>query len=188
MNYDLTRSRARLQLVEEHVSLENEHNLEGIISTFGESARYDDEPWGAHYMGLERVREFYAQLLKAVPDLQIGIQQRHAAETAVILEVVIRGRHLGTWRGLPATGRHIELPLCGIYTFDEKDRLAGEKFYYDRATLLTQLGLFHRPDSLLGRVATAFVHPLTMMQVMARKFVGLKNTSCDNDCTPRCCS
>jgi hypothetical protein len=35
----------RLAIVEEHVRLENEHNLEGVIQTFGEAARYDDEPW-----------------------------------------------------------------------------------------------------------------------------------------------
>jgi hypothetical protein len=44
---------ARLRIVEEHVSLENEHNLDGIMGTFGETARYDDEPWGAHYVGRE---------------------------------------------------------------------------------------------------------------------------------------
>src|SRR4029077_11812739 len=42
---------ARLRIVEEHVSLENEHNLDGIMGTFGETARYDDEPWGAPLRG-----------------------------------------------------------------------------------------------------------------------------------------
>ena len=60
---------ARLRIVEEHVSLENEHNLDGIMGTFGETARYDDEPWGAHYVGREQVREFYTQMLRAIPDL-----------------------------------------------------------------------------------------------------------------------
>jgi hypothetical protein len=39
---------ARMRIVEEHVTWENEHNLDGIMDTFGETARYDDEGWGAH--------------------------------------------------------------------------------------------------------------------------------------------
>jgi hypothetical protein len=84
-------------------------------------------------------------------------------EDAIVLEVMIRGRHLGTWRGLDATGQQIEFPLCGIFTFDERNRLAAEKIYYDRATLLGQLGVFHDPESLRGRIATAFTHPITRL-------------------------
>ena len=159
----------RVRIVEEHVSLENEHNLDGIMGTFGEAARYDDEPWGAHYMGRQEVREFYGQLLQAMPDLHIDIQRRHVGEDAIVLEVVIRGRHLGAWRGLPPTGRQIDFPLCGVYTFDERNKLAGEKIYYDRASVLRQLGVFHEPESLHGRITTALIHPVTMARIVARK-------------------
>jgi hypothetical protein len=64
---------ARLRIVEEHVGLENAHDLDGIMGTFGEAARYDDEPWGAHYLGRQEVRAFYTQLLRAMPDLYIDI-------------------------------------------------------------------------------------------------------------------
>jgi len=165
---------ARLKIVDEHVSLENEHNLDGIMATFGETARYDDEPWDAHYMGREEVRAFYAELLQAMPSLHIDVERRHAGDDAVILEVVIRGQHLGTWRGLPATGRLIEFPLCGIFTFDDANQLAGEKIYYDRATVLRQLGVFHEPDSLAGRVTTALSHPVTMAWIVARNGLGLR--------------
>jgi steroid delta-isomerase-like uncharacterized protein len=163
---------ARVRIVEEHVRLENQHDLDGIMGTFGETARYDDEPWEAHYVGWQEVRGFYAQLLRAIPDLHIDIRQRHASEDAVILEVVIRGRHLGNWRGLPATGRQIDFPLCGIYTFDKGNRIAGEKIYYDRATVLQQLGVFHEPESLRGRIATALTHPVTMARIVVRRSLG----------------
>jgi steroid delta-isomerase-like uncharacterized protein len=160
---------ARLRIVEEHVRLENEHNLDGIMATFGESARYDDEPWSAHYIGRGQVRQFYAQLLRAVPDLHIDVRCRHAAQNAVVLEVVIQGRHAGTWRGLPATGRRINFPLCGIYTFDNDNRLAGEKIYYDRATLLQQLGIIDDPESLRGRITAALTHPVTVARIVTQR-------------------
>ena len=75
----------------------------------------------------------------------------------------------GAWRGLPATGRQIDFPLCGVYTFDERNKLAGEKIYYDRASVLRQLGVFHEPESLLGRITTALIHPVTMARIVARK-------------------
>jgi steroid delta-isomerase-like uncharacterized protein len=159
---------ARLRLVEEHVRLENQHDLEGIMHTFGSTARYDDEPWELHYAGRDAVRGFYQELLQALPDLESDVQHRHAGVSAVVLEVVIRGRHLGTWRGLPPTGARLQFPLCGIFTFDESDRLAGERIYYDRATVLRQLGLFREPDRMLGRVTTALMHPLTMARIAGR--------------------
>jgi len=82
------------------------------------------------------VRGFYNDLLRAMPDMQINVLRQHATNDAVVLETVIRGQHLGFWRGLPATGRHVEFSLCGIFTFDDGDRLSGERIYYDRATVL----------------------------------------------------
>jgi steroid delta-isomerase-like uncharacterized protein len=168
MAMDSERRAARLRLVEEHIGHENRHDLEGIMGTFGANARYDDEPWGDHRSGRDGVRGFYQELLGAMPDFRIDVQQRHASDDAVVLEVIISGRHLGAWRGLPATGRRVEFPLCGIFTFDAEDRLAGEKIYYDRATVLRQLGVFHEPDTMRGRIGTVLTHPLTIARLAWR--------------------
>ena len=169
---DPERQAARLRLVEEHIGHENRHDLEGIMSTFGANARYEDEPWGDRHVGYDGVRSFYADLLRAMPDLTIEVQRRYADEAAVVLEVIIRGRHLGAWRGLPPTGHAVEFPLCAVFTFDDRDRMAGEKIYYDRATILRQLGVFHEPDRLPGRVNAALMHPLTMARIVWRMIAG----------------
>src|SRR5689334_19621546 len=93
-------------------------DLEGVLATYGDNARYDDEPWDTHYAGRAGVRLFYEQLMNALPDLEIEVQRRYIAEDSIVVEVIIRGTHLGDWRGLAATGRRVEFPLCGIYTFD----------------------------------------------------------------------
>lgn len=162
----------RIALVEQHVRFENEHNLEGVLGTFGDSAHYDDEAWGEHYEGHAGVRMFYSQLMKALPDLHIEIKRQHATDDAVILEVMIRGTQLGSWRGLLPTGRRVEVPLCGVYTFDKDDRLSGERIYYDRATVLAQLGVFHQPDSFIGMITTLATHPLTIARACVRKMIG----------------
>jgi steroid delta-isomerase-like uncharacterized protein len=165
------RALARIALVEQHIRLENQHDLEGVLLTFGEAAHYDDEPWGEHFEGLSGVRQFYEQLMKALPDLEIEVQRRHVTDDAILLEVVIRGTHLGRWRGLPATGRRVEFPLCGVYTFDAEDRLAGEKIYYDRGTVLRQLGVFHEPQSVLGQISILATHPRTIVRALTRKLL-----------------
>lgn len=165
------RRSARIAIVEQHIRLENEHDLQGVLGTFGDSARYDDEPWGEHYKGRDGVSQFYTQLMNALPDLQIDVQRRHVTDDAILVEVLIRGTHLGGWRGLPATGRRIEFPLCGVYTFDADDRLAGEKIYYDRGTVLRQLGIFHEPQTALGQLSLFAAHPVTIARAFARKLL-----------------
>jgi steroid delta-isomerase-like uncharacterized protein len=162
---------ARVALVEQHIRLENAHDLEGVLGTLGDTARYEDEAWGEKYQGREGVRLFYEQLMRALPDLEIDVQRRHVTDDAILVEVVIRGTHLGSWRDLPATGRRVEVPLCGVYTFDVGNRLAGERIYYDRATVLRQLGVFHDPQSMLGKISTFATHPVTIAGALVRKIL-----------------
>jgi steroid delta-isomerase-like uncharacterized protein len=173
MNSDAFNDRitARLRTVDEHINAENRHDLDAIMSTFGDPARYDDEPWEAHYIGRDQVCKFYVELLQVLPDLQIAIAKRHACENAIVLEVVVSGRHMSAWRGLPATGAKVEFPLCAIYTFDDADRLAGEKIYYDRALILRQLGLFHEPENILGRISATVMHPLILLRILRHSFL-----------------
>ncbi len=166
--HEAERGQARLAIVEEHVRGENRHDLDAVMATFGANARYDDEPWDDHRIGRDGVRAYYADLMRAFPDLAIDVRHRHVAPDCIVLEVTVRGTHLGPGRGgLPATGRRVDFPLCAIYTFDADDRLAGERIYYDRGTVLRQLGLFHEPLSGLGRVMTVLSHPATMARAAA---------------------
>jgi steroid delta-isomerase-like uncharacterized protein len=165
------RIRAQVALVEEHVRCENAHDLPGIMATFGHRAWYDDEPWDEHHAGHGAVRGYYKDLLTSLPDLHIEITNCLAAEDGVALEVRISGTHLGPWRGLPPTGRRITFPLCGVYTFDDEGKLAGERIYYDRGSVLQQVGLYRDPQSLLGRIETLLTHPVTVARAYVRKLI-----------------
>ena len=61
------------------------------------------------------------------------------------------------------TGRQLDFPLCGVYRFGPDGLLASERIYYDRATVLRQLGVFREPTTLAGRVGTLLAHPLTIL-------------------------
>lgn len=166
---DVDRVQARVAVVDEHIRCENRHDLDAVMATFGADARYDDEPWGDHRTGRDGVRSYYGELMSALPDLAIEVKHQHVASDTVVVEVTIRGTHLGPWRGLPATGRRLEFPLCGVYTFDADGQLAGERIYYDRGVVLGQLGLFHEPMRGLGRVVTVLSHPVTIARAFLRR-------------------
>jgi steroid delta-isomerase-like uncharacterized protein len=166
------RIRAQIALVEEHVRRENAHDLPGIMETFGPRAYYDDEPWSEHHEGRDAIHAYYADLLASLPDFRIDIINCVAAENGVVIEVRISGTHNGPWRGLPATGRPVSFPLCGVFEFDDAGKLAGERIYYDRAFVLQQVGLFHDPQSVRGRIEALLAHPLTIARALARKLIG----------------
>ena len=163
---------ARIAIVEEHIRRENAHDLDGIMATFGDCAKYEERPWGEEHFDRPGVRGYYAALVSAMPDLAITVERRHVTDCDIVLEVTIRGTHLGAWRGLPPTGRTIEFPLCAVYTFDADNKLAGERIYYDRATVFRQLGLYHEPLSALGRVTLALTHPVTLVRAYLRQLAG----------------
>ena len=131
------------------------------------AARYDDEPWDAHYMGRQEVRAFYAQLLRAMPDLHIDIRRRHASEDAIVLEVIIRGQHLGSLARTSRHGSPNRVPAVRRLHVRPGGSAGRREIYYDRATVLRQLGVFHEPESWRGRIATVLTHPVTVARMVA---------------------
>ena len=65
----------------------------------------------------------------------------HTGEEAVVLEGMMSGTHAAEWQGIPATGRSFVIPVCAVFTFDEEEKIAGERVYFDGALLLRQLGV-----------------------------------------------
>lgn len=138
---DQDRYAARIKTIEEHIRLENLHDLDALMGTFGAAARYEVEPFGDRHLGRDAVRAFYDGIFQVLPDLHIEVKNRYCSEEALILEVAIRGTHSAEWMGIAATGKRLEFSLCAIYTFDGDDKLAGERIYFDRAMILEQMGV-----------------------------------------------
>jgi steroid delta-isomerase-like uncharacterized protein len=158
----------RVRLVEEHVRMENDHDLDAVLGTFGTESQYEDTSWGETYDGLQGVQRYYDSLLTALPDLHIDVTKRHVTDDDVVLEVVISGTHTGPYHGLPPTGRPVSFPLCAVYSFDGRGKLAGERIYYDRATVFAQVGVFHEPAGYRGQLLTALTHPITVGRALGR--------------------
>jgi steroid delta-isomerase-like uncharacterized protein len=127
----------REYVVKQHVEAENRHDVVASIATF-HTPRYQVFPMGIIHDGAQAVGELLSGLFKGFPDFTVEIVKTHHSDDAVILEVKMKGTHLGDWAGLKATGREMNVPVACIFEFDG-NRLVCEKVYFDMATLMNQL-------------------------------------------------
>jgi steroid delta-isomerase-like uncharacterized protein len=132
------RQAARITLVEEHVRVENTGDIEATLRTFGKHPHCVVN--GVNLYGHHSIRGFYQSFFRGFPDLKVNVTQRHVSEDAIILEVTLTGTHLGTFNGIPPSGRGVEIPLCAIFKFDENERILGEWVYFDNWLVMEQLG------------------------------------------------
>jgi hypothetical protein len=133
---------ARKQLVEEHMRVENAHDIAATIATLGRSPRYIVN--GTIIEGHEAIRDFYEGLgfgdAGSFSHLKVEVTALHAGEEAVVLEGMMSGIHSAEWQGIPVTRRSFLIPVCAVFTFDEEEKVAGKRVYFD-GSFLRQLGV-----------------------------------------------
>ncbi|WP_320672105.1 ester cyclase [Patulibacter defluvii] len=161
--------RRREALVREHMESENEHDYDTTLATF-HHPRYELIATGDVFDGEQQVRRYFQETRTAFPDQRNELIALHHAPEAVIVEFWLLGTHLGSFRGLPATGRSFRAQMTSFFLFEgESDRLVAERAYFDSATILRQLGIAHDPATLVGRIATVANHPLTIARALWRQ-------------------
>ena len=69
------------------------------------------------------------------------ITRHHVSGESIVVEMTFRGKHTDTWQGIPATNREFEVPACAVFDFDDEEKVASERVYFDGALLLRQLGV-----------------------------------------------
>jgi steroid delta-isomerase-like uncharacterized protein len=159
----------REAVVREHMESENVHDFDTTMGTFAHP-RYEIVPTGDVYDGEQEVWAYFEETRKAFPDQRNELIEMHHADDAVIVEFDLKGTHLGSFRGLPATGRAFSCRTLAIFVFEPGgDGITCERVYFDSATILRQLGIAHDPLTLRGRLATVANHPLTIAGAFARK-------------------
>lgn len=133
-----------LNLVSIHLAAENEHRMEDTLETLHPDCVFEDVAMERVYKGREGARQYYDQWWKAF-DLTVKGKKRHFTdEGLMIAETSYVGRHVGDFFGIAPTQRPIEIRLAVIIGFRD-GLMDGERFYYDLAGLLRQLGVKSLP-------------------------------------------
>lgn len=74
------------------------------------------------------------------PDFHVQIEELVASEDVAMTEVRITGTHEGEFKGLPPTGREVEVLAMSLYLI-ENGKVVEVRQYYDTAELQAELGL-----------------------------------------------
>jgi steroid delta-isomerase-like uncharacterized protein len=157
----------REAVVRAHMESENAHDYDATIATFSRP-RYELVATGDVFDGEDAVRAYFAETRAAFPDQRNELVAIHHADDAVVVEFDLLGTHLGPLRALPPTGRAFRCRMSSHFLF-EGERLVCERVYFDRLTIMEQLGLAHDSTSVAGRVSTLVSHPLTVGRAVARR-------------------
>ncbi|MDT5130020.1 MAG: hypothetical protein QOH54_5664 [Mycobacterium sp.] len=153
-----------------HLEAEKNRDLDATLATFKAGVALLELPGGEIADGPDEVAATYRALFSAFPDLSapdLDPSSLCHRGNLVIGETRLQGTHMRTFRGLPPTGRRIDMPLVAIFVFDGPDLLC-ERVYWDRLTLFIQLGVARDPNTRAGKLATLLNHPVTLTRAALR--------------------
>jgi steroid delta-isomerase-like uncharacterized protein len=110
-----------------------------ITAMFVEGGTYSDPVTNGLLTGAA-IGRFAEGLFASFPDLSFEINSNAETASGVVLEWTMRGTNTGSLRGLPPTSARIALPGIDVIRVSS-DRIASLRGYFDRQTMLEQLGL-----------------------------------------------
>jgi predicted ester cyclase len=109
------------------VDARNKHDIEAFVAAFPDEWR-------------ERVSGAFGNTTEAFPNIQITTEELIAEGEIVVNRWSAQATHLGTWQGIPATGRVVKWTGIDVYTVSggKITRFVREQ---DTLGLLKQLGV-----------------------------------------------
>ncbi len=89
-------------------------------------------------VGIEAVKEFYLNYLQGFSEIEFTIIDSFGRGDKLIKHYNFKGRHTGTFMGIPATGNYLNLSGTTIVTMRD-GRIAREQDFFNMKSLLDQL-------------------------------------------------
>jgi steroid delta-isomerase-like uncharacterized protein len=109
------------------------------LSMMADDVVFTSMATGDEHRGVEGVRRMLEHVYHEAFDARAESRTRIYADDNAVLEADFVGTHIGTFAGIPATGRSVRVPLCVVY--DLRDgRIVRGRVYLELPVLLRQLG------------------------------------------------
>ena len=118
----------------------NERDFDRVAGSVAETCEYVSMPSGAVARGYAEILAGLRSFAGAFPDWHVEIESLIASDPYVVVEWRVSGTHEGEFRGHPATGRRFERRGCSVAEISG-GKIRRYRDYFDRMTLLEQLGL-----------------------------------------------
>jgi steroid delta-isomerase-like uncharacterized protein len=132
-----------LQLLRRHMEAENAHQMKETLATLTKDCLFEDMPLGQVFRGQAGAREYYQIWWDAFSTTAHPERVYFTAQEAAVAEVRFQGTHTGSFLGIEPTRHEVDIPIAIFVTFRE-GLIAGERMYWDVATLLRQLDVPER--------------------------------------------
>jgi steroid delta-isomerase-like uncharacterized protein len=134
------------QIVRSYVEAWSNADVDSCISPFGSDGTYYD-PTILEPALAPDLKEQWTAFFSAFPDLKfetVGLYP--VSENVWAWRWIGRGTNTGSFAGAPPTGKKMELPGCEFIEV-RSGRIFSVVGYFDRLTLLSQLGFAPAPQS-----------------------------------------
>ena len=122
------------EVMERYISAEH-----GDVSDMAEDVVFTIMATGQEHSGpqeiLHMLNYFYHVAFEATAETTNMI----LADGQCCLEAMFRGKHIGEFAGVPATGKEVNVPLCVVYDL-ENDQIKRGRVYFEIPAFLAQVG------------------------------------------------
>lgn len=148
MNTTLTpKQRAMVEMWERYMAAEFEmKNIDATMETMTSNPFVNHVPVMTGGIGSDEVRNFYSTyfLPGHPPDTESVPVARTVGEDRIVDELIHKFTHTikMPWilPGVPPTGKRVEVAVIVVVQFED-GKVAGERIYWDQASVLAQVGL-----------------------------------------------
>lgn len=145
-----------LKAVADVLEFWNKGDIDGIVEFYDEEIVWTNVALEEVYRGKGEVREFLTRLFTALPDLQFAVHHKFANGDNIAERWTVQGTHLGTFMGIPATGRHVEINALSMVTMRD-GRFLTDQFYFDTGAVMRQMGLMPSLATSQGTLGRGFL-------------------------------
>jgi hypothetical protein len=130
-----------LRLFEAHREAEAARDIDAILETFVTDCFLETMALGLRSEGRDAVRAAYElQFFTAFPDLAPDDEGMAFGDNVIAVWGTLRGTSRGQWLGISPGGGTFAVPFANVVPFSQ-GLMAGEKIYFDLATLCEQARL-----------------------------------------------
>lgn len=127
------------RLVAEYIALWNDREFSKLSDVVAESFTLTS-PTAGTVQGRDGVEAHARAVVEGFPDYRITVHETLVGDGVVVSESTLSGTHEGEFDGIPATGEAFEVRGMAKFVV-EAGELHGERAYFDRYDVLSQLGL-----------------------------------------------
>lgn len=108
------------------------------LSTLSDDVIFTNMASGDENRGRDSVGQMLNYIYHIAFDARAETRNIIVSDGKAVFEAEFVGKHIGEFAGVPATNKHVRVPLCVVYDL-ENDRITRGRIYFEVPALMAQL-------------------------------------------------